>query len=146
MKVGLGIVMSFVYACSASAFRWTPKFESWRRAPEKSANLKATAFDLAQLRQHREYEDKLLFFDSVFADCMEAPGGKSIVPSVRKRRDMHGKTQLINPLSFKPVDIDDLLKGAVTVINKMLKEDHPFSIEKGPWGLFVVSEAGKPFS
>ena len=43
------------------------------------------------------------------------------------------------------MDIDDLLKGTIAVINKVLKEDQPFSIEKGAMGAIRGVGGGKTF-
>ena len=145
MKAELCIFISFVFTFTAYAFHLTPKFGSWRRTTPPPANLMATECAIEQLLHCSKYGDKFAIFDSFFADCVEVPGVKCIIPSVRKRKDMHGKTQLINPLSFEAVDIDDLLKGAVAVINKVLKEEHPFSIEKGAMGAIRGVGGGKTF-
>lgn len=145
MKAELVIFISFVLTFTAYAFHLTPKFGSWGRITPPPANLMATKCAIEQPLHCSKYGDKFAFFDSFFADCVEVPGGECIIPSVRKRKDMHGKTQLINPLSFEAVDIDDLLKGAVAVINKVLKEEQPFSIEKGAMGAIRGVGGGKTF-
>jgi len=136
--VDLSILISILFAATAYSFHLTSSFGLWRKVLRKDKTQRATDYALNNMcRNYYESRDVLSFYEDCFADCVEVCGGECIVPSVLKPRDLHGNTQLINPLAFNAVDVSDLLPGVVATINGILKES-PLSIARVLLGQFAA--------
>lgn len=139
------VLLGLTLISTACALRWTPSFSVWQKLTENTGTSTTIGNEgSCPLSNYYNAQDVLSFYDKLFGHCVDTSGSESIIPSVLKPRDIYGNTQLINPMSYKAVDMEDLLHCSICTIKGVLDESL-YSVQRGALGAARGVGGGKSF-